>query len=611
MADGVLAHEEVLRHIYSFLQAYGYKNSLLALQNESRVPFNTIDVVEANEPAERRGSVTSKTPAGLERAVLEGQWDTVLANYVDLLLLPTEVTFDLYEQIFEELLTLHGFVHAARAFFNNSPIFVAMKNSSAARYARLQQALEAQKNSFVDDSNTPGSGSIPAEVAAKRETLLRTLQEAITWNKEPYNGFLPAALWRLLNDGEGSNGGGRATSLKRQRASDLAAPSNLPSVMFLHYPLQCPKTIRRKIVFDNAEKPTSCVHTMLSTADGDKHTFAALIVGKTDGTVDFLAVDSASPVGASVGHTDGVLSLAPDAPGEAVTWVAVGYRDGSVKIYNTETRKLVRRFSQVHSSGVTSLIFAGAPSQALAGHRSWVVSGSFDGVIQVLDIREGKSLQRIADAHESKYVLSLCFLPEKAGGVVSAGNNGMLCFWSVSSAGLRQAGPARALRSIHASLKEELPTRLLPVEDAEAGSEVLVLTRGQRALLLSVHFTDDATNPVVVLMHSCICTPRPLHAGCLRVIQTPALAAPLLSLFLTDREGTILLYNVEMSWRLRAGAAEGGCRVELRPADESSVVVVDHGEKVEDLSVVNILGASASLLAFSPSLSAMYVLSWS
>ncbi|ESL09221.1 hypothetical protein TRSC58_03062 [Trypanosoma rangeli SC58] len=611
MADGVIAHEEVLRHVYSFLQAYGYKNTLLALQNESRVPFNTIDVVEANEQTDQRSSVTPTSPAGLERAVLDGQWDTVLANYVHSLLLPMEVMFDLYEHIFEELLMLHGFVHAARAFFHNSPIFVAMKHSSAARYARLQQALEVKKNSFVDDINTPGSGPVPVEIKAKREALLRTLQEVITWNSEPYNGFLPAALWRLMNDGDSNSDGFKTNSLKRQRTNNFAAPPTLPSAMFLHYPLQCPKTIRRKIVFDNAEKPISCVQTMLPSADTNGDAFAALIVGKTDGTVDFLAVDSASPVVASVGHTDGVLSLALDTLEEGVTWVAVGYRDGSVKIYNTETRKLVRRFSQVHSSGVMSLIFAGAPNPALAGHHAWVVSGSFDGVIQVLDIREGKSLQRIADAHQSKYVLSLCSLMGKTRGVASAGNNGMLCFWSVSSAGLRQAGPARALRSIHASLKEELPTRLLAVEDKEAEGEVLVLTRGQRALLLSVRFTDDATNPVVVSMRCSICIPRPVHAGCLRVIQTPALATPLLSLFLTDREGTILLYNVEMSWRLRGEAATGGCRMELRPVDESSVVVVDHGEKVEDLNVVNILGTSTSLLAFSPSLSAMYVLSWS
>ncbi|KAF5223353.1 hypothetical protein ECC02_003632 [Trypanosoma cruzi] len=611
MADGVIAHEEVLRHVYAFLQAYGYKNALLALQNESRVPFNTIDVVEPKELTEQNASVTSTSPAGLERSVLEGQWHTVLANYVDSLLLPMEVLFDLYEHIFVELLTLQGFVHAARAFFTNSPIFVAMKKSSLARYARLQQLLDSHKNIFLDEMNKHGNGGVSIEVKEKREALLRTLQEAINWNTEPYNGFLPAALWRLQNDLDGNHRSTKNPSLKRERPDDFSASSLVSSALFLHYPLECPKNIRRKIVFDNAERPISCVHTLLPNAADKEQMFTALIVGKTDGTVDFLDVDSASSVGSSVGHTDGVLSIALDAAEESsATWVAVGYRDGCVKIYNAETRKLVRRFSQVHTSGVKSLVFAGVRNPVLSGHHSWVVSGSFDGAIQLLDIREGKALQRIADAHHSNYVLSICILAGKTGGLVTAGNNGTLCFWSISATGLRQAGPARTLRTIDASLKEAIPTCILPVEDKESEGEVLVLTRGQRALLLSVRFTDDITNPVVILMRSSICTPRPVYAGCVRVIETPALAAPLLSLFLTDREGTILLYNVEMSWRLGGETAGGGCRMELRPADESSIVVVDHGEKVEDLNLVNVLGKSNSLLAFSPSLSAMYLLSW-
>ncbi|KEG08429.1 WD40 repeat-containing protein SMU1, partial [Trypanosoma grayi] len=481
MADGVIAHEDVLQHIYAFLRAYGYKNALLALQNESRVPHNTIDVVQPQE-ADAQHGVTMSSPASLQQAVLEGQWDTVLTTYVDGLLLPEEVMFDLYENIFEELLTLRGFVHAARAFFTNSPVFAAMKRASAARYARLQQQLESQKNAVADGAVGSDSGPVPPHVRQKREALLRVLQEAITWNTEPYNGVLPAALWRLLNTDGGSNA--ELPSLKRRRmdTSDSAVVAAAPSATFLHYPLQCPKHIREKVVFANAEMPTSCAVATLSAGEDKQHNYTAIIVGKTDGAVDFLDGKSAAPVGNSVGHTDGVLSVAVDAVEDGAVWVAVGYRDGWVKIYNTATRKLVRRFVQVHASGVTSLVFAGARSPALAEHHVWVVSGSFDGTIQVLDIREGKSVQRIVDAHQLKYVLSLCVLRgvadgEEVQGIVSAGNNGTLCFWRVVEAGLQQEGPARTLRCIHASLQQAVPARVLALEGTGPAGEFLVLTR--------------------------------------------------------------------------------------------------------------------------------------
>ncbi|KEG08129.1 WD40 repeat-containing protein SMU1, partial [Trypanosoma grayi] len=129
-------------------------------------------------------------------------------------------------------------------------------------------------------------------------------------------------------------------------------------------------------------------------------------------------------------------------------------------------------------------------------------------------------------------------------------------------------------------------------------------------LLLSARFTGEAAQPVAVALHGTIRAPRPLYAACLRVTHTPALAAPLLSVFLTDRDGTILLYNVEMTWRQEQGQAGGG-RMELRPTDESSIVVVDHGKAVGDLNVVSVPGPEDSLLAYSPSLSTMYLLSWS
>ncbi|KAH8619019.1 hypothetical protein ERJ75_000209700 [Trypanosoma vivax] len=624
MADGVVAHEAVLHHIYAFLRAYGYKNTLLALQCESRVPYNTIDVVEARD----NGGVEISSVA-LARAVLDGIWDTVLSTYVDSLLLPDEVVFSIYELIFEELLVLRGFVHAARALFVNSPVFHRMKRSSAARHARLQEMLDSNKHSVADGPERLEQEVVPESFKQKREDILKVLQEAITWNAEPYGGFLPASLWRAQNGGEMHNS--HTALLKRPRMEETSdtvvetgdivtsvcsrsgehqPPGTDRSMAFLQYPLECPKRVLKKVGFASAVTPAACLVASLPKEGTPPTRFTALIVGKTDGTVDFLDSECAQPVGCSAGHTDSVLCAALDVVTDGITWVAVGYRDGWVKVYNAESRKLVRRFPQVHSSGVTTLTFAGERSTALSGHHTYIVSGSYDGTIHLLNISEGKSTQRIVDAHQLKYVLSLCVVPlkeEVPQHIASAGNNGTLCFWRLSAGALQQVGGPRTLQTVHSSLKEDIPTRLLPVDDENASGEFVVITRGSRVVLVSIRFTNDATEPHVVLVRCMICASEAIHGGCLRVVQTRTQTQPVLSIFLTDRTGTILLYNVGMHWRTQMDA---GAALFHKAVDETTVVSADLGKVVGDLNVVGVGEKFDRLLAYSPSLAVMYILAW-
>ncbi|EAN79099.1 hypothetical protein, conserved [Trypanosoma brucei brucei TREU927] len=610
MGDSVIPHHTVVQCIYSFLKAHGYKNSLLALQSESRVPYNTIDVVEIDEASKDTPCVN---PKSLERAVLGGKWDVVLHNYVDTLLLPEEIVFALYELIFEELLALGGFVHAARALFTSSPVFANMKRSSGARYARLERMLASFKNENINDVGTGGTEVVPRHLMEKREALLKTLQEAITWNEEPYDGALPAALCRMFSN-DGRIGGPPSQQSTMAKGNDAVSVGDASAVCapttFLRYPLCCPKKLKSQTL-PGGGRPSACIVTPLSRSGGEQRKFTALVVGTTDGVVNILDAESAGPVEGSVKHTDEVLSVTVDAGADGgVAWVAVGYRDGWVKIYNTETRKLVRRFTQVHSGGVTSVVFTGSRAPELFGHRTHLVSGSYDGSVQLLNILSGVSLQRIGDAHHSKYVLSLCGICSESSEdyhVVSAGNDGVLCFWSFSEEKIQRVGHPRALTTIHAALRDDIPTRLLPIDDSGTTKEILVLTRGQWALVLSTCFTNNSAEPLVLTLHCTIYTPRPMFGGCLRVVNTPAQPEPMLTVFLTDRSGTIILYNIEMRWR---GSTTVGTTKEFRPVDESSIVVIEHGKTVETLNVAYVPGKLDNLLAYSPSIPAMYLLSW-
>lgn len=168
------------------------------------------------------------------------------------------------------------------------------------------------------------------------------------------------------------------------------------------------------------------------------------------------------------------------ARGVPVGWVAVGYRDGWAKVYDMRGPcGIVQAFPDVHRLGVTCLAFAGPPllleemedegdvesrvhtsafpspgvttmrststssrrrwarpsfttfsshASISVFHHSWLLSGSFDGSIKVLDIFHGSVLSSIPDGHRSAPVTALCSLlfirPEKANEIPACKHGG-------------------------------------------------------------------------------------------------------------------------------------------------------------------------------------------
>lgn len=520
----IIAHEDVLQHIYAFLQSSGYQQTILALQAESGVAYNTIHVpLDAENTTarplltatSRRGGAVSKdayppaTPGGLERAILDGGWDEVLHVYVDGLLLPAEVKNVLYEVIFEEMLTLHGLQPAARALLHHAPTFVQMKLLSPTRYARLERMLEefdlVQWETWRQSGADTHTGhralySGVEDVQGKREEVLRLLRREIHFVYEPYDGALPAALLLATSDERGcavvaarthtaqkrerslsSGDGGTVWTRHDHPANDVrtdpqrstaymaheecdgrhTTPALAPSSMhasgvsaekdgppaaarpmhhrptvpasseeeLLDYPIHAPRSIVSKLTSYVGEKVATCCRapppppspsTNAATTTSIVGEPSLLLVGRSDGVVDMVSArdlpgDTASDV-YSVVHTAGVLAMSLDTvtasrTNEVSAWVAVGYRDGWVKIYNLHTHKLVRRFSPAHSMGITALLFAGdADDDQLSGHRSLLLSASFDTAVHVLDVLTGSVLSRVLDGHQGMYVHALCGL---------------------------------------------------------------------------------------------------------------------------------------------------------------------------------------------------------
>lgn len=682
----VIAHERVLRYVYEFLDENGYQQSLRALQAESKVPYNTIHVkTDATVPAPpslsgKRGNAKGFAPAtecGLEGAVMEGSWAEVLHVYVDGLLLPEEIKANLYEVILEEMVELHGLVPAARSLLLNAPIFQLMRTDTPARYIRLEKMIEnGQRTVSEGTAGIAATRHVTPEMRQRRTALLQQLKTAIRFIAEAPVGRLPAALARAAGGWSGAvpqhpgaalQLGHTAPSMQealagahaaggRKREREPALPGDAAwADTFLQYPLTAPKEVQRRLPYTGERAASCCAPLPRGEA-------ALLLVGCADGAVDFVDAATGETAGASLRHTDGVLCMTRDAvvadggqPSPAADWLAVGYRDGWVKVYNLESHKLVRRFEKAHTMGVTALFFDGPRgTAALSGHHTLLITGSFDGALRVLDIAAGAVVQTVTNSHASAFVHALlpfdsrrtataglrdCFL--------SSGNDGTLAVWrledrrgeaedeagTVEVARVQDAVP---LARVHQELRDAVPTQLHllpaledavhgvgtadPAPEAAAGTavttlEALVLSRAGRACVLRVTVRDEGSRYFAVSWQALclIVTAHPLRSAYAHVHPVVSMSVPLLTLYATDSEGTLSLHNIEMKWRSAEQWAEfGGCMRVNSAADQSAVIIVEVGKSVKDVHLTCLWPPSkhqpSSVVAYGPSLPAAYTM---
>lgn len=698
--SGVISHEEVLRSVYDFFSFHGYRDSLAALQAESGVAYNVIQTTSSSPSASpgRRSASPRASKEGLEVAVMDGNWSEVLQVYTDGLLLPEDVRAHLYETIFEELLEVLGLQPAAKALFYNAPAFVVMRQSAPARFARLERLLLDFDAVAWEEQKRTRAGALSTEVLKRRSSVLKSLLSFIHFTAEPYLGKLPTALY-LMTRGRQATAGNEAPPPEPKRArtepseplphhhgvsaahttSGAPVPTATAAVAAcLGYPLSAPRRVGRSyscgeqegtkgvsscLILPEAEAETAVA---VAAANGGGPSATVALVGRADGAVDFVDARTGAAIGQSASHTQGVLamcldeSVAPAGAAAAACWVAVGYRDGWVKVYNTETRKLVRRFSQVHSMGVVCMTFAGHQHpEELAGHHRLLLTGSYDAAVKLLSLASGSTLATVRDAHHGAYINALCPLPSRGkeehftGAAMSAGNDGTLAFWRVhreaerlaaeaaetssrggaarSSLLLSRVGSNMNVRALHAECRDAVATMLVwlssesppsgTVADAASEAEpcvtgeVLVLTRSAVALILSVTLEPTRSDggvgqPVRPVLLCLLRASKPLrHVSCMTSASSPV---PMLSVYATTEEGTVLLYNVEMSWRDEPRwKAFGGALVVSSPTDESPAVIAEAGHPVHDLRVCPLplrTHEGPAVLASAESLPCLYLL---
>lgn len=633
--ENVVPHETIVRHIASFLDTHGYTNALLALQAESGVPYNVIRTDE-NTLSSSSSSVLPLSKKGFESAVLSGEWHIVLKHYVEHLLLPKELTATIYELILEEFLELHGLFHAAQTLFKNAPIFLYMHEANPSRYARLEKAI--QKFDLIryeeEKRNTLAFAQIQQHFQERRAQLLHDLASLITFSchpRRPENEFLVKLevehAMRLRSGGELGSG------TKRNR-EDLLLNDADTSSFHLFYPLVAPKRIEQKVELQVDHAAATCV----SLPSHDNET-GITVIGRVDGGLDFVNLQDGT-VENSVypSPVAGVLTLILEQEPEDVSvpsstflspWIGVGYRNGWIKVYDSMSHQLIRKFENAHKLGVTSLAFAGPLPGECEFHHAWIISGSFDSIIKLNSIREGVCLFTVLDSHRSSPITSVCSLkceipiPDGTAptsllvedfALLTAGDDCRLgCWWmppEKEGSLLERVGHAATLHSFHtAFLGNEVVSSLLRLplcfpttssvtreEMDGVSTEVLLVTRSSKAGVLRVRVRPhEVENPIHTEVVCVIEAPHVLLRISPKVVWSTPQSLHMLSLYLFTDDGSILLCNIEMTWRNKTRWEQtGGCVKMNHFIDSSPVLLEEVGFPLVDVQASRVPGWKAS-----------------
>ncbi|MFY0572554.1 pentapeptide repeat-containing protein [Archangium lansingense] len=166
-------------------------------------------------------------------------------------------------------------------------------------------------------------------------------------------------------------------------------------------------------------------------------------------------------------------------------WVATGYSDGSVRLWDVRTGSELHRL-QGHSSYVMSV--------ALSPDGKWLASGSFDRTVRLWDVSTGSELCRLQG--HSSYVMSVALSPD--GKWLASGSfDRTVRLWDVSTGSelRRLQGHSDSVRSVALSpdgkwLASGSDDRTVRLWDVSTGSELRCL-QGHSSYVRSVALSPD------------------------------------------------------------------------------------------------------------------------